>query len=64
MKSIALRRYTWGFISNQYDLLVKEALQTDKKKSIYSETNKLDNDFLDEYQMSHLKNAEMFYNKR
>lgn len=64
MKSIALRRYTWDVISNQYALLIKEVLQTDKKNSVYSEIQKLDNDILEKYQLAHLKNTELFYNKR
>jgi glycosyltransferase involved in cell wall biosynthesis len=64
MKSIALRRYTWDVIANQYDLLIKEALQTDKKNSVFSDIQKLDADVLDKYNLSHLKNSELFYNKR
>ena len=64
MKSIALRRYTWDVISNQYALLIKEALETDKKNSVHSEIQKLDHDILEKYQLGHLKNTELFYNKR
>lgn len=64
MKSIALRRYTWAVISNQYALLIKEALQTNKKNSVYSELQKLDDEVLERYQLAHLKNTELFYNKR
>ena len=64
MKSIALRRYTWDAISNQYALLIKEALQTDKKNSVYSDIQKLDNDLLIDYHIAHLKNTELFYSKR
>lgn len=64
MKSIALRRYTWEKISNQYDLLIKEAIAIDKKNSVYSEIQRLSPDFLDEYKLSHLQHHNLFYEKR
>jgi glycosyltransferase involved in cell wall biosynthesis len=64
MKSIALRRYTWEKISNQYDLLIKEAIAIDKKNSVYSEIQRLSPDFLDEYKLSHLQHNNLFYEKR
>jgi glycosyltransferase involved in cell wall biosynthesis len=64
MKSIALRRYTWDVIASQYAVLIKEVLQTDKKNSVYSDVKKLDNQLLEKYQLAHLNNTELFYNKR
>jgi glycosyltransferase involved in cell wall biosynthesis len=64
MKSIALRRYSWEKISDQYDLLLKEVLTIDKKYSIYSNTQNLDADFLKENNLSHLQNNALFYEKR
>ena len=64
MKSISLRRYSWEVISNQYALLIKEALHKNKKNSIYSDIQKLDNHILERYQLAHLNNSELFYNKR
>jgi glycosyltransferase involved in cell wall biosynthesis len=64
MKSIALRRYTWDVIASQYAVLIKEVLQTDKKNSVYSDIKKLDNQLLEKYQLAHLNNTELFYNKR
>jgi glycosyltransferase involved in cell wall biosynthesis len=64
MKSIALRRYTWDVIAEQYSLLIQEALTVDKKSSVFSEVRKLDHDVLEKYHLSHLKNSDMFYQKR
>lgn len=64
MKAIALRRYTWEKISNQYDLLIKEAISSDKKSSVYSEIQKLNTDFFKEYNLAHLQNNNLFYEKR
>lgn len=64
MKSIAMRRYTWSMISNQYGLLIQEALLTANKTSIFSETKGLSATFLEEYQLSHLQNNNIFHEKR
>lgn len=64
MKAIALRRYTWEKISNQYDLLIKEAIAIDRKSSVYSEIHKLNADFLKENNLAHLQNNNLFYEKR
>ena len=64
MKAIALRRYTWEKISNQYDLLIKEAIAIDRKSSVYSEIQRLDADFLKENNLAHLQNNNLFYEKR
>lgn len=64
MKEIALRRYTWEKISNQYDLLIKEAIAIDKKSSVFSEIHKLNANFLKENNLSHLQNNNLFYEKR
>jgi glycosyltransferase involved in cell wall biosynthesis len=64
MKAIALKRYTWKKISNQYELLIKEAIATDTKTSIYSGFQKLNPDFLKENNLAHLHNSTLFYEKR
>ncbi len=64
MKMIALRRYTWEKISNQYDLLLKEAISIDKKSSVFSEIHRLNPDFLKENNLAHLQNNNLFYEKR
>lgn len=64
MKAIALRRYTWEKISNQYDLLIKEVIASDKKSSVYSEIQKLNADFLKDNNIAHLQNNNLFYEKR
>ncbi|MBB1194030.1 glycosyl transferase [Flavobacterium sp. SOK18b] len=64
MKSIAMRRYTWSTISRQYELLIKEALSTSIKTSVFAETKKLSPSFLEEYQLSHLLNNNLFHEKR
>lgn len=64
MKSVAMRRYTWSTISNQYELLIKEAIATVRKTSVYSETKKLNPSFLEEYQLSHLQNNNLFHENR
>jgi glycosyltransferase involved in cell wall biosynthesis len=64
MKSVALRRYTWGKISNQYDLLIKEAIAIDRKCSVFPEFKNLKPDFLKDYNLAHLQNNNLFYEKR
>jgi glycosyltransferase involved in cell wall biosynthesis len=64
MKTIAMRRYTWSSISKQYELLIKEALSTSIKTSVFAETKKLSPSFLEEYQLSHLLNNNLFHEKR
>jgi glycosyltransferase involved in cell wall biosynthesis len=64
MKSIALRRYTWSAISKQYEMLIKEVLSTVNKTSVYSESKKLSNSFLEKNQLSHLQNNNLFHEKR
>lgn len=64
MKSIAIRRYTWKIVSDKYNLLIKEALNTAKKPSVYAEVNKLDHKILEQYNLGHLKNSALFYEKR
>jgi hypothetical protein len=64
MKAIATRRYTWKIVSDKYNLLIKEALNTAKKPSVYAEVNKLDHKILEQYNLGHLKNSALFYEKR
>jgi glycosyltransferase involved in cell wall biosynthesis len=64
MKSIALRRYTWEKIANQYHLLIKEVIAIDKKRRVLSEIQELDSRFLTKYNLEHLQNNTMFYEKR
>lgn len=64
MKSIASRRYTWNVISKQYDLLIKEALSIDQKNSVLGDIQKLNPTILQEYQLSHLQNSNLFYENK
>lgn len=64
MKAIASKRYTWKVIANQYDLLIKEVLLTKKKKSIYADLHKAEYQLLEKYQLGHLQNGTLFYEKR
>jgi glycosyltransferase involved in cell wall biosynthesis len=64
MKAIANRRYTWKAIAKQYELLIKEAIVTKTKNSVYPEINKLEPTFLQEYQLAHLQNSNLFYENR
>ena len=64
MKAIASKRYTWKVIANQYDLLIKEVLLTKKKKSIYADLQKAEYQLLEKYQLGHLQNGTLFYEKR
>jgi len=64
MKAIALRRYTWSTISRQYELLIKEALSTANKTSVFAETKNLSTSFLEEFQLSHLQHNNLFHENR
>lgn len=64
MKNIANSRYLWQVIAGQYDMLIKESLIMKRKTSIYAEVDKLDDTFLDDLNLSHLKNNELFHQKR
>ena len=64
MKEIALRRYTWEVISGQYELLIKEALLTQKKNTVLADLQKLDSKILAKYQLGHMQNSTLFYEKR
>lgn len=63
MKAIAARRYTWHFIAQQYDLLIKEVLRVKNKSSVSSEIKKLKSELLMEFQLSHFQNTNFFYDK-
>lgn len=63
MRKIAKRRYTWKIIAQKYSLLFNEVLAFEKKISIYNEFEKIDDRFLAEIQLSHLKNTKLFYEK-
>lgn len=63
MTAIARRRYTWNNIAKKYELLIKEALSTKGKMNVSSEVKKLEISFLEEFQLSHLKNSNFFYEK-
>lgn len=64
MKSIALRRYVWSTIADQYEFVINEALLTTNKGSIFAETKKLSPEFLNKYQLSHLQNNNLFHETR
>jgi len=61
MSSIAERRYNWGVISRLYELLIKEALSSKSKLCVSSELQNLDTSFLQEFQLLHLHNSNLFY---
>lgn len=61
MSIIAQRRYTWRTISRLYELLIKEALSSKSKIHVSSELQKLDTSFLQEFQLLHLQNNNLFY---
>lgn len=61
MSIIAERRYTWKTISRLYELLIKEALLSKGKVSVYSELQNLDTSFLQDFQLLHLNNSNFFY---
>ncbi|WP_291287478.1 DUF1972 domain-containing protein [Flavobacterium sp.] len=58
---IAKRRYTWKVISRLYELLIKEALLSKSKVRVCSELQNLDASFLQEFQLLHLQNNNLFY---
>ncbi len=64
MKSIAMRRYSWSTISQQYELLIKEVLSASTKTSVFAETKNLSPVFLEELQLTHLQNINLFHEKR
>jgi glycosyltransferase involved in cell wall biosynthesis len=64
MKHIALRRYTWACISQKYQHLIQEAIATEKKNTIYSDLHRIEPSILEQYQLLHLQNTNLFYEKR
>lgn len=63
MKKIALKKYTWKKISHQYHLLIKEALVVKTKTKTTPYIKKLNYNFLNSENLSHLKNQYNFYDK-
>ncbi|KIA95006.1 MULTISPECIES: DUF1972 domain-containing protein [unclassified Flavobacterium] len=61
MVLIAERRYTWKNISKLYELLIKEALSIKSKVGVTSELQNLDASFLQEFQLLHINNSNLFY---
>ncbi|MBE8726393.1 DUF1972 domain-containing protein [Flavobacterium hungaricum] len=61
MSLIAERRYTWKVISRLYELLIKEALSSKSKVSVCSELKNLNTSFLQDFQLLHLQNSNLFY---
>lgn len=61
MSLIAKRRYTWKVISRLYELLIKEALLSKSKVRVSSELQNLELPFLQEFQLLHLHNSNLFY---
>ncbi|MFD2602755.1 DUF1972 domain-containing protein [Flavobacterium suzhouense] len=64
MSSIARRRYTWNTIARKYEFLIEEAYITKRKIGISSEVKRLRNSFLQDFQLSHLKDNNFFYENR
>lgn len=61
MALISERRYTWKTISGLYELLIKEALSSKSKVHVSSELQNMDISFLQELQLLHLHNTNLFY---
>lgn len=61
MKRIAERRYTWNTIARQYDLLIQEAIAITSKTKVHAEIQGLRSPFLEELQLAHVKNQQLFY---
>ncbi len=64
MKEIADKRYTWEIIAHKYELLVIEALKSEGKYSIHADVERLDDDFLTQHNLGHLKHTNYFYEDR
>ena len=64
MKTIANRRYTWKIVAQKYSRLFNDVLALEKKTSIYNQIEKMDQKFLEESQLAHLKHIHLFYEKR
>lgn len=64
MKAIANRRYIWEIVTKKYDLLIKEALSVKEKPNVIADVQKLNAQVLDSYQLAHLQNNNLFYEKR
>lgn len=64
MKTIANRRYTWKIVAQKYSQLFQEVIAQESKTSIYNQIEKMDQTFLEEIQMAHLKYTNSFYEKR
>ncbi len=64
MQAIASRRYTWSTIAKKYDILFQEVAIIKHKKSVFSEWEKLEPNFLQETQLAHLQSTNFFYEKR
>jgi glycosyltransferase involved in cell wall biosynthesis len=64
MQAIAQRRYTWHTIANKYEYLIEEAVAAKGKINVSSGIKKLKPSFLQDFQLSHLKNSNFFYENR
>lgn len=64
MSSIAKRRYTWDIIARKYEFLIEEAFAANSKIGVSSEVKRLRNSFLQDFQLSHLKDNNFFYENR
>ncbi|MFK7758073.1 MAG: DUF1972 domain-containing protein [Flavobacteriales bacterium] len=64
MKSIADNRYTWKTIADKYDFLVKKALRISQKQSVKSKVSLVANRSLLDYDVAHLNNQNLFFEKR
>ncbi|MGY6743727.1 MAG: DUF1972 domain-containing protein [Cecembia sp.] len=60
MKKIALQRYTWSQIAQQYDLLISEVLETSKKPSVVTDAQQIPYIQLLELGQAHLKTNSSF----
>lgn len=64
MQNIAQGRYYWDLIAEKYQYLIEEVLLTESKPSVYSPLLHLEESFLLQSGMYHLKNQDAFFIKR
>ena len=64
LHSIAIRRYTWTYISGKYDDLIKEAISTNEKSTVKSQIEILKNTELLKLKLGHLIHQHSFFEIR
>lgn len=64
LQSIAIRRYTWPYISNKYDELIEEAITINEKPTVKSQIEVLKNKELLSLNLGHLIHQHSFFEIR